>query len=104
MSNDQAYFNWVQDFADEHHINYINYFHLIDELGFVWSQHMKDYSHMNWWGGQIITTHLGKYLTEHYDLEDHRDKKGYGVWNKRVVRYDKNMDKQLEKVKKDSDM
>lgn len=99
MDQDQAYFNWVSDFAEEHHLNFVNYFHLTDEIGFIWPEHMKDYSHMNIWGGQLITSHLGAYLTEHYDLEDHRGQKAYKIWDKRVTRYDKNIEKLMEKVK-----
>lgn len=81
MSNDQAYFNWVADFAKEHGVDYINYFHLMDEIGFVWAEHLYNYSHMNYWGGDIITEHIGKYIHTNYELEDRRQDVFYKNWN-----------------------
>lgn len=90
MSKDQAYFNWVSDFAAEYGANYINYFHIVDEIGFDWYEHLYNYSHMNYWGGCVITEHLGEYLHTHYDLEDYEMirfmKTGTRIWSGSISR------------------
>lgn len=97
MSNDQAYFNWAADYAMENDIQYINYFHLVDELGFEWSECMYNYSHMNYWGAQIITEHLGRYLSQQYELPDRRTDPSFSYWNDDLKQYRQNVKKALEK-------
>jgi hypothetical protein len=81
MSNDQAYFNWAMDYAQQNGIECINFFHIMDKIGFDFKQDMHDYSHLNYWGGKIITDYIGAYLSEHFDLQDHREDPAYAVWN-----------------------
>lgn len=98
LSNDQAYFNWIADYAEKKELPYINYFHLTDEIGFDWYQCLFNQGHMNYWGGSIITEHLGMYLSEHYDLPDHRDDLAYTHWNRDLKQYHKLVQKNLEKL------
>lgn len=98
MSKDQAYFNWVSDFAAEYGANYINYFHIVDEIGFNWYEHLFNYSHMNYWGGCVITEHLGEYLYTHYDLEDYRDNPLYDNWNEDLERFHQSIENSLQKA------
>lgn len=99
MSNDQAYFNWVADYAEENGLNYINYFHLVDEIGFVWTEHLYNYSHMNYWGGSIITRHIGAFLNENYNLPDRRNDDEYQHWNEDIKKYNKQVKGNLKKAK-----
>lgn len=98
MSNDQAYFNWMADYAAEKGVPYINYFHMVDELGFEWTECLYNYSHMNYWGGSIITEHLGAYLTEHYALPDRRDDPAYAHWNHDLEVYNRQVEEQLNGI------
>ena len=98
MSNDQAYFNWVSDFADQYVAAYINYFHLVDEIGFNWYEHLFNYSHMNYWGGMIITEHLGQYLHDHYDLPDYRNDPLYENWNSDLEKFHQTVENSLQKA------
>lgn len=101
MTNDQAYFNWAADYAKENGLQYINYFHLVDELNFVWSECLYNYSHMNYWGGVIITKHIGQYLSDHYDLPDRREDPAFEQWNIDYKRYQKNVQAAIKKAEKD---
>jgi len=87
MSKDEAYFNWAGQLAAEKGLHFINYFHLREELGINWVDHFKDYSHMNYWGGEIITRHLGQYLSDHFDFIDRRSDPAYEQWNKDLIEY-----------------
>lgn len=100
LSNDMAYFNWLSDFAQENDIPYINYFYLVDEIGFDWWKCLYNYSHMNYWGGSIITEHIGKYLNAQYDLPDRREDPDYQHWNKDLETYQKKIDESLSKIQK----
>lgn len=97
MANDQAYFNWAEDFAKKNDVPYINYFHLVDDIGFDWFKCLYNYSHMNYWGGQIITEHLGKYLNENYDLTDYRGDATYKKWDAHLKRYDEVVEENIHK-------
>lgn len=96
LDNDQAYFNWVADYAEENGVEYINYFHLVDEIGFDWWQCLYNHSHMNYWGGTLITEHLGAWLAEHYDLPDHRGDAAYQHWNDDLQTYKKQVENNLK--------
>ena len=98
MSNDQAYFNWMTDYAAEKGVQYINYFHMVDELGFEWTECLYNYSHMNYWGGSIITEHLGAYLAEHYSLPDHRGDPAYANWDRDLEAYHSMVEQWLQKM------
>ena len=87
MTSHQGFFNWVEEFAERHHIRYINYFHIADEIGFDWNQHLYNYTHLNYWGGHVITKHLGSFLHTHYNLPDHREEEQYANWNADYKRY-----------------
>lgn len=87
MTQDEALMNWATDFAAQHGLHYVNYFHLREDLGFSWGEHLRDYSHMNYRGAEIITRHMGEYLTAHYDLPDRRNDPAFAGWNEALPRY-----------------
>ena len=101
LSNDQAYFNWVEDYAAQKGVPYVNYFHLVDEIGFEWTECLYNYSHMNYWGGTIITDHLGAYLAENFSLPDHRDDPAYAHWNEDLKSYEKQVKSSLEQAQEE---
>ncbi|MBR4080702.1 MAG: hypothetical protein IKK21_02800 [Clostridia bacterium] len=92
MSLDEARLNWLADYAAQHGLHYVNYFHLMDELGFDFGRHLYNYSHMNYLGGEIITRHLGQYLADNFDLADHRGEAAYAPWDAAVPKYRKLVD------------
>ena len=76
----QAYFNRASDIADEYGVTFINYNLFHQELGLNYQEDVSDVMHLNHKGNQKYTRHLGKYLTEHYDLTDHRGDQKYDSW------------------------
>lgn len=62
-------------------VKYLNLFHNLDEIGFDFSTDLADFGHVNPNGAQKITTHIGKYIKEHYDIPDRRLDPAYAKWN-----------------------
>ena len=60
---------------------FINYFTKINEIGLDGKKDLKDKSHLNYYGAQKITAHIGKYIKEHYDIPDRRLDPAYAKWN-----------------------
>lgn len=87
MSLDEARLNSLTDYAAQNGLHYVNYFHLMDELGFSFGEHLYNYSHMNYLGGEIITRHLGQYLAENFDLPDRRSDPACAGWNEGLPAY-----------------
>lgn len=73
-------YNKVSEIAKKNNIPYMDYFHKSDELGFDFKADMNDSSHMNIWGANKVTAHIGKYLKENYELSDHRNDVKYAKW------------------------
>ncbi len=89
-----AVFNRAFEIAGEHGIPYINYFDLIDEIGFDFETDMRDQTHINMNGSKKVNSHLAAYLKENYSLADRRGEKGFGRWETDLGRYEANLLKQ----------
>lgn len=74
-------FNTVSDIAKENNIPFIDYNKKIDELNFDFKADMSNADHMNVWGSEKVSTLLGNYLVENYNLTDHRNDNNYNAWN-----------------------
>jgi hypothetical protein len=48
---------------------------------------MYNNGHLNLWGSNKVTKHLGEFLREKYGLKDHKGDKDYEQWNKDYLRY-----------------
>lgn len=47
----------------------------------------RDYDHMNTRGAEKLTRHLGAFLMENYELQDHREEAAYQSWNEDYQKY-----------------
>jgi hypothetical protein len=66
--------NTLQDYADKHGLDFIDFNVLKDEIGIDWSQDTGDAGdHINCYGAEKTTRYLINYLEENYDLPDHRE-------------------------------
>ena len=66
--------NTIQEYADEHGLDYIDFNLLTDEIGLDWSNDTGDKGdHINKYGTEKTSRYLIKYLKEKYDLPDHRE-------------------------------
>ena len=63
----------------ENHVDAIN-FQYLDLVDFD-TDCYDSYSHLNPSGARKVTDYLGKYLTSHYDLADHRNDTEYADWS-----------------------
>lgn len=99
MTLEPLYANWLEAYTAEKGVGYVNFYKLIDELGFDYFRHMYNYSHMNYLGGEIITNYMGQYLTENYDLPDRRQDPAYENWNEDLELYRSLIAKQLGNFK-----
>lgn len=69
--------------AEEEGVPYINFFYLMDEIGFDFTEDMAEWSHVNYSGAKKLTSYLGEYLQTNYNLQDHRTEPEIAdLWNK----------------------
>ena len=73
--------NAVAELADAYQVPFLDLCLLSDEVGIDWSSDSKDRGdHLNYQGATKVTSYLGDYLADHYDLPDHREDAGYEGW------------------------
>ncbi|QCX33245.1 hypothetical protein FDN13_05755 [Caloramator sp. E03] len=75
-------FNMVDKIAKENGIPFINYNNILNKIDFDFKTDMANGGHLNIYGADKVSLHLGKFLKENYDLSDHRNDKNYEQWNK----------------------
>ncbi len=73
--------NGVTDIADAYGIHYINFLQMKDAINF--RTDMRDSgAHVNDSGAKKVTSYLGKFITETYDIPDRRNESEYDAWNR----------------------
>ena len=78
--------NTVSSIAEEYEVNYIDFVQMdsvVDYAVDCYDQH----SHLNISGGQKVTDYIGKYLGDHYALEDRRGDAAYASWQTEQEKY-----------------
>ncbi len=74
--------NGVQDWADRNGVPFLDLNLDRDSFHFNWKQDTRDKgNHLNTSGARKVTLHIGKYLSEHYTLPDHRNDGAYARWH-----------------------
>lgn len=80
----------IKKYADKEKIDFINYNEIYDEIGFDFLRHMSDESgHLNKYGAEIISKHIGNYLKNKYFKEKKEDPVLNEVWNENLKLYEK---------------
>ncbi len=76
-------YNAVSKFAEEWDLTLIDYNlpELIEEVGFDPLTDASDEHHVNTFGAEKFSSHLGEYIQTHYDLEDKRDDPDFVQWH-----------------------
>lgn len=87
--------NHVQLIADKYGVDYINFLRL-SVINYQ-TDCGDSSSHLNQSGAKKITNYLGKYITEHYEITDHRNEPAYDFWNEDFKTYTSNKMKQFKK-------
>jgi hypothetical protein len=80
LEDDQRMFNWAESFAKEQGVGFLNYLYLLDELGFDHNTDMREWNHVNYFGGMKVTLYMGAYIREHYGIPDRREDATYAHW------------------------
>lgn len=84
---EQMNMNRAQLLADELDVTFLNLFD--EDTGIDFPADCYDYlGHMNPNGTSKMTAFLGRWISEHYDLTDHRADAAYSAWNDRLAEYE----------------
>lgn len=73
----QKYFNYIQEIAEEHNINYMNFMYQVGETGIDAQTDYDGGTHLNYWGAVKMTSYLGNYIINTYDIPDVRNNSKY---------------------------
>ncbi len=74
-----ALHNAVNELAEEHSLIFLdyNFAPLCEEIQYIYPYDHQDATHLNFYGAQKLTTHIGKFLTEYCGATDVRGKEGF---------------------------
>lgn len=75
----------VHEIADAHGIQYLNYNLLMDEIQFDTATDFIDDGHLNRYGAWKLTSHLAQYISQNYDIENHKDDSRYLSWDENLA-------------------
>ena len=89
--------NTVNDIAEEYGIDYINFQE--EDIADFNVDCYDARSHMNVSGALKITDYFGDFLTDKYDMTDHREDPEYAYWNEDFAVYKQDKDARLGTVK-----
>lgn len=85
--------NGIAALAEEFGLVYLDLNLMTGEVPVNWETDTKDGGdHMNAWGAEKVSVYLAQYLSEQYDLADHRAEEGYAEWNEALRLYEKAWD------------
>lgn len=87
LEDDQRMFNWIANYVSQQGIGCLNMLYCLDEMGFDMNQHMREWNHQNYWGGEVTSRYLAQYIRRNYGIEDHRGETGYEHWDEDMKRY-----------------
>jgi len=76
-------YNAVSKFAEEWGLTLIDYNlpELMEEVGFDPLTDASDEHHVNSFGAEKFSSHLGEYIKTHYELADKRDDPDFAQWH-----------------------
>lgn len=80
--------NCTAAFAKKNNLPYIDLNLYCKRIGINWLKDTRDGgNHLNYFGAKKVTSYIGKYLSIHTDLKDHRMDHRYATWNKALRKY-----------------
>lgn len=79
--------NAIEQIAEANNIKFID-MNLEDSIKIDWKKDTHDKGdHVNYSGAYKVTSYLGSYLNEKFELPDHRDDSAYSSWNEMIPVY-----------------
>lgn len=76
----------LEQYANAEGIPFWNY-QKMPEAGIDFTADFRDEGHMNWYGAEKLTKHLGNWMRGQYALADHRGDPAYAFWEACCERY-----------------
>ena len=86
--------NAVRYIAEEYGVHYIDFVSQDDTVDYA-VDCMDAHGHLNASGARKVTDYLGRYITEHYDVEDRRSQAGWLDWDEDMAVYMRNKESLL---------
>lgn len=77
----QKIINAAAEYVREQGFDFLDFGKKAEELGLNPDTDFGDGNHCNGYGAEKITRYLGKYLSKHFDLTDHRNDEAYHLWD-----------------------
>lgn len=77
--------NYVRDIVEESGYQFLDCNRYYDEIGIDFSTDYYDWKHANSIGAEKTTRFIGKYITEHYELETEYDDAVSAEWNEAAL-------------------
>ena len=83
--------NGLTNLAKQKKIEYLD-LNLQEEIEIDWSKDTKDAGdHLNLTGAKKVTSFMGTYLKEKYNLSDYREEDGYVLWDEALKKVEKKL-------------
>ncbi len=74
--------NAVTQYAESRKLDFLDLNLFTKEIGIDFDYSFRDNgNHLNYFGAQAVTSWLGDYISDHYNIESRKYKKGYSHWN-----------------------
>lgn len=92
----------MEQYAEKHDLQYINFLELIDEVGIDFNEDTYNAGlHLNVSGAEKLSDYFGKILSETYKLEDRRnDERLSQIWQEKVDFYYEMKESQYREIEK----
>lgn len=77
--------NAIEKISEEYDLEFLDMNLMQDELNIDWKTETKDGgNHLNFLGAKKVSSYLAKYLSEKYNLPDHREDPAYDNWEEDI--------------------
>ena len=86
-------FRAMKRIAEEYGIGFLDTNEFHEEIGYNYDTDFYNRRHTNLLGAEKFTAFLTKYLTEHYDLPDHRGDARYSSWDDAILAFHEKAEK-----------
>ncbi len=85
IESEQKIFNRCSEIAEEEGIPFLDFNLMYEELGLNPATDMAEASHLNYRGTKKLSSYLATWLSEHYELSDHRGDVKYVSWDENAA-------------------
>lgn len=82
-------YNRVEELAAELGVDYIDFNEYCEEIGFDFANDFAEAHHLNYYGAEKFSRYYGAYLKEHYEIPDRRGQEGFETWEENSRFYEK---------------